>query len=41
MLADISEDKGWMVFELEGKAGDIEEGITWAISRGIQVEPIS
>ena len=41
MRADISEDKGWMELELVGKVGDIEEGITWAISRGIQVEPIS
>ena len=41
ILADISEDKGWMVLELEGKVDDIEEGITWIISRGIQVEPIS
>ena len=38
MRADIAEDRGWMVLELEGKAADIDEGITWAISRGIQVE---
>jgi len=41
MIADISEDRGWMVLELEGKVADIEEGITWAISRGIQVYPVS
>ena len=38
-LADISEDRGWVVLELEGEEKAIEEGIAWATSKGIRVEP--
>ena len=39
--ADISEDRGWAIVELEGEEKDIDEAITWATSRGIRVEPVS
>lgn len=39
--ADATNDRGWIEVELDGEEKDIEEGITWAISRGIRVEPIS
>ena len=39
--ADITEDKGWLILELEGKEEDIEAGISWAISKGVRVEPVS
>ncbi len=38
--ADISEDKGWVVMELEGKEDDIEQGIAWVTSKGIRVDPV-
>jgi hypothetical protein len=38
-LADITEDRGWVVLELEGEEKDIEEGIAWATSKGIRVDP--
>lgn len=38
--ADISEDKGWVVLELEGEENDIEQGITWVTSKGVRVDPI-
>ena len=38
--ADISEDKGWVVLELEGEEKDIEEGIAWVTSRGVRVDPV-
>ena len=38
-LADITEDKGWVILDIEGKAKDIEEGIAWATSKGLRVEP--
>ena len=41
LRADITEDRGWVVLELDGKDEDIEAGITWVISRGVRVEPIS
>ncbi len=38
--ADISEDKGWVVLELEGEEGEIEQGITWVTSKGVRVDPV-
>jgi len=37
--ADISEDRGWVILDLEGEEKDIEEGIAWATSRGMRIEP--
>ena len=37
--ADIAEDRGWMVLELEGEESDIEQGIAWATSRGMRIDP--
>jgi hypothetical protein len=39
-LADIAEDRGWVVLELEGEAKDIEEGITWVTGKGMRVDPV-
>jgi len=38
--ADISEDRGWVVLELEGEEEDIEQGIAWVISKGVRVDPV-
>ncbi len=38
---EVSEDRGWLILELEGKEEDIEAGITWAISKGMRVDPVS
>ena len=37
--ADIVEDRGWVVLEMEGREEDIEQGIAWATSRGLRVDP--
>ena len=37
-LADISEERGWVILELEGEEKDIEEGIAWVTSKGMRVE---
>jgi len=39
--ADISENKGWVVLEMEGEDKDIEAGIAWLISKGIRVDPVT
>ena len=39
--ADISEDKGWAVVELEGEEKGIEQGIAWATSKGVRVDPVT
>ena len=41
LRAEVTEDRGWMVLELDGKDEEIEAGITWATSKGVRVEPIS
>ena len=38
--ADISENKGWVVLELEGKEEEIERGISWVASKGVRVDPV-
>ena len=37
-LADLTEDKGWIVLDLIGEEQDIEAGIAWVISRGVRVD---
>ncbi len=36
-LADITEDKGWLVLELEGDEKRIEEGLAWVMAKGVRV----
>ncbi len=38
--ADVSEDKGWVVLELEGDEKDIEQGIAWVTTKGVRVDPV-
>ncbi len=38
--ADVSEDRGWVVLELEGEESEIERGITWVTSKGVRVDPV-
>jgi len=37
--ADISDDRGWVVLELEGEEEDIERGIAWVTATGVRVDP--
>ena len=38
--ANVSEDRGWVVLELEGEEEELEQGITWVISKGVRVDPV-
>ncbi len=38
--ADLTEDRGWIEVELDGEEKDIEDGIAWAISKGVRVDPV-
>ncbi|PIU55741.1 MAG: FeS-binding protein [Chloroflexi bacterium CG07_land_8_20_14_0_80_51_10] len=38
--ADVSEDKGWVVLELEGEEENIEQGIAWVTAKGVRVDPV-
>ena len=37
--ADVSEDKGWVLLELEGDEKDIEQGLAWVTAKGVRVDP--
>ena len=37
--ADLAEDRGWIVLELDGKEEDIEAGTAWVTSRGVRIAP--
>ena len=39
-LADVSEDRGWVVLEMEGEEEEIEQGIAWVTSKGVRVDPV-
>jgi len=38
--ADVTENKGWVVLELEGDEKDIEQGLAWMTSKGVRVDPV-
>jgi len=38
--ADVSENRGWVVLELEGEDSEIEQGIAWVTSKGVRVDPV-
>ena len=37
--ADVTENKGWVVLELDGEEKDIEQGIAWVTTKGVKVDP--
>ena len=39
--ADISEEKGWVVLELDGEEKEINEGLAWVTSKGVRVDPVT
>jgi hypothetical protein len=38
--ADVTEDRGWVVLELDGDIGEIERGLEWVASKGVRVDPV-
>ena len=39
--ADVQEDVGWVVLELDGDESDIERGLAWVGSTGVRIDPVS
>ena len=39
--ADVTEDRGWVVLELEGEMGEIERAVEWVIDQGVRVDPVA
>lgn len=38
--ADVSDDRGWVLLELEGQDEDIEQGLSWVSAKGVRVDPV-
>ena len=38
--ADVTEDRGWVILELEGEIEEIERSIQWIIAQGVRVDPV-
>ena len=38
--ADVTEDRGWVVLELDGDIGEIERGLDWFAAKGVRVDPV-
>ena len=38
--ADVGEDVGWVVLELDGDESEIERGLEWVSSTGVRVDPV-
>jgi ABC-type methionine transport system ATPase subunit len=38
--ADVQEDMGWVVLELDGEKEEIERGLQWVSSTGVRVDPV-
>jgi ABC-type methionine transport system ATPase subunit len=39
--ADVTEDRGWVVLELEGEMSEIERGVQWVVEQGVRVDPVA
>jgi hypothetical protein len=39
--ADVTEDRGWVVLELEGEIDEIERAVQWVIDQGVRVDPVT
>lgn len=39
--ADVREDMGWVVLELEGGEDEIIRGLEWVTGTGVRVDPVS
>lgn len=39
--ADVGENVGWVVLELDGEDAEIKRGLEWVGSTGVRVDPVS
>ncbi len=39
--ADVQEDMGWVILELEGEDDEIQRGLKWVGTTGVRIDPVS
>lgn len=40
-MADVDEKTGWVLLEMEGDPGEIDNAIAWAQGKGVRVDPVA
>ena len=38
--ADVTDERGWVILELEGEQDEIERGIDWVREQNVRVDPV-
>ena len=38
--ADVTDDRGWVVLELEGEREEIDRSLRWVEEQGVRVDPV-
>ncbi len=38
--ADVTDDRGWVVLELDGQIEEIERALAWVAEKGVRVDPV-
>ena len=38
--ADVTDDRGWVVLEMDGQIEEIERALAWAATKGVRVDPV-
>jgi ABC-type methionine transport system ATPase subunit len=38
--ADVTDDRGWVILEIEGERDEIERGLEWVSEQGVRIDPV-
>ena len=38
--ADVTDQRGWVVLELDGEKDEIERGLQWVEEQGVRIDPV-
>lgn len=38
--ADVTDDRGWVILELEGERDEIERGLEWVSQQGVRIDSV-
>ena len=38
--ADVTDDRGWVILELDGEHDEIERALAWVEEQGVRVDPV-
>ena len=38
--ADVTDDRGWVILELDGEEDEIDRGLKWVEEQGVRVDPV-